>query len=108
MYACPIPEAMKKKGKTGAIVVTDKCIGCGECVTACPYGVIFVDTFLQKAIKCDLCDGKPQCVEHCNYEALKYYEPIVAAMLRRYNLAEAIGRKELVQITKNPKTIFGE
>ena len=103
MYACPTQGAMKRVARTGVIMVTELCTGCGQCLPACPYGVIFVDPLSRKAIKCDLCDGDPQCAKHCLYDALKYLEPEGATALRRFNVAEAIGRKELVQITKNPQ-----
>jgi len=32
------------------------------CVTACPFGAMSFDSIGKKVIKCDLCDGDPQCV----------------------------------------------
>ncbi len=32
------------------------------------------DTELPKPVKCDLCNGEPQCVKFCPSEALKYEE----------------------------------
>lgn len=56
----------------GAVVVDyDTCTGCGECVDACPYGLIDLndDGF---AYKCDLCAGDPECVKVCQPQALVY------------------------------------
>jgi anaerobic dimethyl sulfoxide reductase subunit B (iron-sulfur subunit) len=75
---CPT-GAMKKDPDTG-IVDSDKnvCIGCGTCVTACPYNhpVIFAD---KKSHKCVLCtdespDGTPEpvCVTACPVRALEF------------------------------------
>ncbi len=53
--------------EAGVVYVdADKCDGCGDCVKACPFGVIHVDSDLGKAYKCDLCKGgQPQCVAFC-------------------------------------------
>jgi len=40
------------------------CTGCGACVRACPYDGITINS-TGKAIKCDLCDGNPVCVNYC-------------------------------------------
>jgi Fe-S-cluster-containing hydrogenase component 2 len=55
---------------------------------ACPYGVVHIDAITDKAIKCDYCDGNPQCVEHCPYDALKYLEDRKALEWRRIQTAE--------------------
>ena len=68
---------------TGAIVEdengvkstdTEKCIGCGMCTIACPFGAISVDPDKRVSIKCDLCRDldEPQCVKYCYAEALQY------------------------------------
>lgn len=51
----------------------DRCIGCGACVSACPYGARFLNEELKpaKADKCSFCveyqkDGRsPACVDQC-------------------------------------------
>jgi len=70
--ACPV-KAIKRDKKTGAVIIDKKkCIGCGQCVAVCPYGMISIDLNNKTAIKCDLCGGKPECVEHCNTGAIRY------------------------------------
>lgn len=75
---CPT-RAMTKDEETGLVYVnSDKCIGCGYCAMACPYGSPMVDEEKGRAVKCDGCisrvkDGKaPICVEACPMRALQF------------------------------------
>ena len=70
LNACPV-EAIRISEKIGAVLIDkDACDGCGLCKEACPYGVIIMDTDDGNAYKCDLCNGKPQCVASCPMNAL--------------------------------------
>jgi anaerobic carbon-monoxide dehydrogenase iron sulfur subunit len=70
--ACP--EGAIAKSDSGAWVVNrEKCTGCSLCIDACSYGMISVDPQEGNcARKCDLCEGKPSCVEYCPREALRF------------------------------------
>jgi len=80
--ACPVdPEpvtnrkALYRDEKIGTVKNDpDRCIGCGSCVTACldkGVGIIALNPATEKPAQiCDLCDGDPQCIKHCPYEAL--------------------------------------
>jgi Fe-S-cluster-containing hydrogenase component 2 len=72
MQACPA-EAFARDGATNAVaIVLEKCTGCRACVNACPIGMIQFDEVAKKASKCDLCLGKPKCVEYCPFSAIEY------------------------------------
>lgn len=67
---CPT-RAISRDPQTGAYTVDEnKCIGCKECVWACPFGAITVRKGL--AIKCDLCEGDPECAKTCTPGAIKF------------------------------------
>lgn len=56
----------------------DRCIGCGNCVLACPFGVPEVHAAYDLMMKCDLCYDrtavglKPMCATVCPSGALFY------------------------------------
>jgi protein NrfC len=66
--------------KTGIVDVhSDKCVGCGYCLAACPYQVRFFHPETKSADKCNFCRdtnlkaGKlPACVESCPTNALTF------------------------------------
>jgi Fe-S-cluster-containing dehydrogenase component len=73
LEACPV-EAIYKNDRGVVVVDAGKCDGCGDCVDACPYGMI--EQYASgKAFKCDLCGGTPVCVDECHYGALVFKEP---------------------------------
>ena len=55
-----------------------RCIGCGNCVVACPFGVPELNVREQLMMKCDLCydrtsaGKKPMCATVCPSQALFY------------------------------------
>lgn len=82
MLVCPT-GAIGVDSATGARVVDEeKCNGCGLCVKACFLGMIKLNPDTKKALKCDLCDGDPQCVKYCPQNALKYEKTKKGAQYR--------------------------
>jgi len=68
MKACP-EDAITKNERDVIAIDINECTKCGECVTACPYGMM---EQYESGIpyKCDLCNGNPACVAECNFNAL--------------------------------------
>ncbi|MFC1822238.1 4Fe-4S dicluster domain-containing protein, partial [Thermodesulfobacteriota bacterium] len=62
---CPTGAISKSKDDGVVRIDHDKCLGCGLCSLTCPYGGVEYDARIKKPMKCDLCDGDPQCVEAC-------------------------------------------
>lgn len=72
---CPV-KAINRNTETGAMVIDHQlCVACGLCTKYCPTHMIIIDPGIDKAVKCDLCQGDPSCVKTCPTGALE----IVAA-----------------------------
>jgi anaerobic carbon-monoxide dehydrogenase iron sulfur subunit len=72
LEVCPV-NAIKRDPETSAVIVDKEiCLGCGMCVSACPFGYMHLDDSLKKAVKCDLCGGDPKCVQMCMAKALHF------------------------------------
>ena len=70
---CPT-EALSRNESTGAIEVNEaRCIGCGLCSIACPFGHMSHDGVNRIAVKCDLCRAdEPACAAFCPTHTLEY------------------------------------
>ncbi|MDD3471431.1 MAG: 4Fe-4S dicluster domain-containing protein [Syntrophaceae bacterium] len=76
VQVCPV-QATVKRDEDGVIVMYyGKCIGCGMCISACPYDARFFNPIRHTADKCDFCSHRienglePACVEACLSKAL--------------------------------------
>lgn len=67
---CPTNALVKRKGG-GVILYASKCIGCGNCVRACPFGAIQWDYDDNKPVICMHCGF---CVNFCPYGVLALEE----------------------------------
>lgn len=47
-----------------------RCESCGQCVEACPHGVLRMHPTTGQPLVCDLCGGEPACVAACATGAL--------------------------------------
>jgi len=54
LEACPA-EAIYRTGEGLVLIDPEECIGCKECLQACPFGAMQFDDETEKAVKCDLC-----------------------------------------------------
>lgn len=70
-YCLECPEKALSLGSLGQIVVSPTvCTLCGVCEKACPIGAI--EIFDEIVYVCDLCGGKPKCVEVCTEGAIVF------------------------------------
>ncbi|MBR2836582.1 MAG: 4Fe-4S dicluster domain-containing protein [Coriobacteriales bacterium] len=70
------PTGASQKMEDGTVQIDkEQCIGCQACVSACPYGVRYLNEEIGIVEKCTLCQqqveqgGLPQCVQQCGGRA---------------------------------------
>lgn len=117
-----MPDGSTKRYPTGAtykrpdgliLIDKSKCIGCGKCIDACPYGVRSFDPFTkagkeptkQAADKCDMCTHRvengvePSCANTCQGRARVFGDlndpnSEVSKLVKEHNLADSVLLKE--------------
>jgi len=85
---CPT-KACHREPELNNRVVIDKnlCIGCKTCVISCPFGHPSFDVQERVTVKCDYCDGDPQCVAFCNVKAVDYVDADKIQMVKKREAA---------------------
>jgi len=94
---CPTEAAYIDRSVPVVRIDEEKCIGCGECVKACPFGAADFNEEKGVAYMCDLCDGNPACVSNCIYGALTFKPRYTVAEQKRRAAAEAYALSEHVR-----------
>ena len=117
--AC-MPAAIHRDADTGVVLVNaSRCISCGMCSMACPFGVIRYRADLTApakkavAVKCDNCIGRqrsgevPACVETCLVGALKFGDPneLLKQESRRLAWQVTVGLREGAPEKKDPEAV---
>ncbi|MCK5696295.1 MAG: 4Fe-4S dicluster domain-containing protein [Desulfobacula sp.] len=89
LATCP-KEAIYHDAELNRVLIDrQKCVGCGMCVSACPFGAMKLDKLKAKSYKCDLCGGDPECVKVCEPKAIEYQ---TFEMLQIPNLVHVAGK----------------
>ena len=78
LKACPAPGAIVQYSNGIVDFHEENCIGCGYCITGCPFNVPRISKKDSKAYKCTLCSDRvsvgvePACVKTCPTGALVF------------------------------------
>ncbi len=78
LKACPSPGAIVQYSNGIVDFIEEHCIGCGSCVTGCPFNVPRISKEDHKAYKCTLCSDRvsvglePACVKTCPTGAIQF------------------------------------
>src|SRR5579871_6313735 len=78
LKACPSPSAIVQYANGIVDFHEENCIGCGYCVTGCPFDIPRISKRDKKAYKCTLCSDRvavglePACIKACPTGALVF------------------------------------
>jgi formate dehydrogenase iron-sulfur subunit len=78
LKACPSPGAIVQYANGIVDFIEENCIGCGNCVTGCPFDIPRISKKDSKAYKCTLCSDRvtvglePACVKACPTGAIQF------------------------------------
>jgi len=78
LKACPAPGAIVKYTNGIVDFISENCIGCGYCVTGCPFDIPRISKKDDRAYKCSLCSDRvsvglePACVKTCPTGAIRF------------------------------------
>lgn len=78
LRACPAPGAIVQYNNGIVDFVSENCIGCGLCITGCPFDVPRLSSSTGKVYKCTLCSDRveaglePACVKACPTNCLHF------------------------------------
>lgn len=83
---CPTKAIQRKHADRSLTVDGRRCIGCKQCFTVCPFGCITIDPKIGRAVKCNLCEGDPKCVEFCPSGALSIVLPDKVSITKKRSI----------------------
>jgi tetrathionate reductase subunit B len=78
VQVCPVQATVRRDEDGVVIMYYGKCIGCGMCISACPYDARFFNPIRHTADKCDFCAARidnglrPACIDACISRALVF------------------------------------
>jgi len=87
---CPASAIIRDEVSGIVRVLKERCTGCKICTLACPFGNVVVDSQEKVAVKCELCDGEPECVLFCPTRALEFREVDTALIRKKIALSEKL------------------
>jgi formate dehydrogenase iron-sulfur subunit len=102
LKACPAPGAIVQYNNGIVDFQQENCIGCGYCVTGCPFNVPKLSKTTKKVYKCTLCVDRvsvglePACIKACPTSCLQFgtKEQLLQKASARVGQLKAAGFKD--------------
>ena len=104
--SCPV-DAISKRSDGVVLFNEEICIGCQECVEACPFGAPQYNPEKDAVKACDLCHHRidkgllPACVQNCPTDALVFGDPNVLSYRIRQKGANTLLHRRFSDTSKN-------
>ena len=90
LNVCPV-KAISQDEELGRVSVDyDTCIGCRSCISVCPFGAMSFNATDRRVLKCDICDGDPQCVRFCDVKAMDFVEADDVSIIKSRKAAQRV------------------
>jgi anaerobic carbon-monoxide dehydrogenase iron sulfur subunit len=93
--ACPTKACLQDAESLRVVIDGERCIGCRTCVVACPFGHAHYDRVSKVSVKCDYCDGEPECVRVCEPGAIAYVPSDEIGGHKRHNAPLVLSTQRL-------------
>jgi Fe-S-cluster-containing hydrogenase component 2 len=103
MAICPARAITEDKASGARLVNPTKCVKCRMCIHICPFGSTSYDAKGHKILKCDLCEGDPQCAKVCPSGAIVYGERSTVNVAKRQQAAGKL--KAIVRGVRAPCSV---
>jgi formate dehydrogenase iron-sulfur subunit len=94
LRACPAPGAIVQHGNGIVEFEQEICIGCGDCISGCPFNIPRLRKADSRVYKCTLCSDRisaglePACIKSCPTQALSFGSKENMLSLARHRLKE--------------------
>jgi Fe-S-cluster-containing hydrogenase component 2 len=93
--ACP-RGALYRRNDSVVTVDEAKCNGCSWCIEACDFGAITLHPN-GTVVLCDLCEGKPKCIDWCPAKALQLATPDLISQKSRVSSIKRMARARNIE-----------
>ena len=94
LRACPAPGAVVQHSNGIVDFQQDRCIGCGYCISGCPFNIPRLRRQDSRVYKCTLCSDRvaaglePACVKSCPTQALTFGSRDEMRFMAHHRLAD--------------------
>ena len=113
LKACPAPGAIVQYSNGIVDFKQENCIGCGNCITGCPFDIPRISKKDNKAYKCTLCSDRvsvglePACVKTCPTGAITFGNKDEMLQYAEHRVGELKERGYAQSAVYNPQGVGG-
>src|SRR5512136_1035324 len=113
LKACPSPGAVVQYANGIVDFQQDACIGCGYCITGCPFNIPRLHKADSRVYKCTLCSDRvavglePACIKACPTQALSFGSKEDMLAQARHRLADLNERGFVKAAVYDPPGVEG-
>jgi formate dehydrogenase iron-sulfur subunit len=113
LQACPAPGAIIQYSNGIVDFHQENCIGCGYCISGCPFNIPRLRKEDSRVYKCTLCSDRvtvglePACIKSCPTQALTFGSKEEMLVLARHRLEDLHQRGLMNAVIYDPPGVLG-